>query len=136
ENAHGLNPSMADHNGTTLSASITGVSGYTNLECYINCLADALVGGGSPACGIMLAAEEAMPTESLVQAFPNPSEGVIEVSLRGQGKTTLQVCDMNGKVVHEQTCAGRGTVRLDLRNLPKGVYILRAGTSSRKLVLK
>ncbi|MEZ4406730.1 MAG: hypothetical protein R3A52_09665 [Polyangiales bacterium] len=36
ETAHGLNPNVADHNGTNLSMSMTGVAGYTNLECYLN----------------------------------------------------------------------------------------------------
>lgn len=36
ELVHGLNPNVQDHNGTTLSVSVTGVSGYTNLECYLN----------------------------------------------------------------------------------------------------
>ena len=39
ERAHGLNPAVADHNGTTVSVSMTGVAGYTNLECYLNELA-------------------------------------------------------------------------------------------------
>ncbi|MBK8695395.1 MAG: hypothetical protein IPN17_24755 [Deltaproteobacteria bacterium] len=39
ETAHGTNPSVADHNGTTVSVSMTGVAGYTNLECYLNELA-------------------------------------------------------------------------------------------------
>ena len=55
ELGHGLNPSIQDHNGTQLSLSITGVSGYTNLECYLNCLSDGLVNGQStPSCGIVL----------------------------------------------------------------------------------
>ncbi len=39
ETARGLNPNVADHNGTNLSVSMTGVTGYTNLECYLNELA-------------------------------------------------------------------------------------------------
>ncbi|MCX7853723.1 MAG: hypothetical protein N2383_13225, partial [Caldilineales bacterium] len=34
-----------DHNGTELSVRFTGVTGYTNLECYLNWLADRLVSG-------------------------------------------------------------------------------------------
>ncbi len=41
--ALGLNPNLADHNGSALSLPLTGVSGYTNLEVYLNLLADALV---------------------------------------------------------------------------------------------
>jgi pectate lyase len=44
EIAHGLNPSVQDHNGLTLSLPITGVAGYTNLEVYLNQLADQLAG--------------------------------------------------------------------------------------------
>ncbi len=39
EAAHGLNPAVQDHNGTSVSVSMTGVAGYTNLECYLNELA-------------------------------------------------------------------------------------------------
>lgn len=42
ELAHGLNPAVQDHNGTGLSVACTGVAGYTNLECYLAELADAL----------------------------------------------------------------------------------------------
>lgn len=42
ESAHGLNPNnAADRNGGTLSLPLTGIAGYTNLEVYINLLADA-----------------------------------------------------------------------------------------------
>ncbi|MBI2567023.1 MAG: hypothetical protein HYV63_08345 [Candidatus Schekmanbacteria bacterium] len=40
EQTYGLNPDVQDHNGTQLSVLLTGVSGYTNLECYLNLLAD------------------------------------------------------------------------------------------------
>jgi hypothetical protein len=45
EKAHGLNPAVPDHNGTELSIPMTGIAGYTNLECYLNELADKLVAG-------------------------------------------------------------------------------------------
>jgi hypothetical protein len=32
----GLNPAVQDHNGTSVSVAMTGVAGYTNLECYLN----------------------------------------------------------------------------------------------------
>lgn len=53
ETAQGLINGTQDHNGTQLSIPITGVSGYTNLECYLNCLSDALVHGKTtPECQI------------------------------------------------------------------------------------
>jgi hypothetical protein len=50
--AYGLDPNVADHNGTQLSMPLTGVAGYTNLECYLNLLSEDLVSGN-----ITLAAE-------------------------------------------------------------------------------
>jgi hypothetical protein len=43
EKVHHLNPAIPDHNGTQLSVTMTGKAGYTNLECYLNELADKLV---------------------------------------------------------------------------------------------
>lgn len=45
ETTHGLNPNAPDNNGSELSIPLTGVAGYTNLECYLNELADSLVQG-------------------------------------------------------------------------------------------
>ncbi len=39
----GLNPMVPDHNGNALSLPLTGTAGYTNLEVYLNQLADGLV---------------------------------------------------------------------------------------------
>lgn len=43
---YGLNPAVNDGNGSALSLAYTGVAGYTNLECYLNALADGS-GGAS-----------------------------------------------------------------------------------------
>lgn len=43
EAAHGLNPNTPDHNGTNLSVALTGIAGYTNLECYLNELSGLLI---------------------------------------------------------------------------------------------
>jgi hypothetical protein len=42
----GLNPDVNDANGGALSIAFTGIPGYTNLECYLNALADQLAGVG------------------------------------------------------------------------------------------
>lgn len=44
EIAHGLDPYAQDHNGTQLSVAFTGVEGYTNLEVYLNFLAQQRLG--------------------------------------------------------------------------------------------
>ncbi|MBC7870276.1 MAG: hypothetical protein H7Y09_05505 [Chitinophagaceae bacterium] len=44
EVANNLDPQTQDNNGTQLSEQFTGVEGYTNLEVYLNMLADARLG--------------------------------------------------------------------------------------------
>ncbi len=44
----GLNPAVFDANGSQLSIPFTGVAGYTNLECYLNRLADERAGMENP----------------------------------------------------------------------------------------
>jgi hypothetical protein len=45
ERAHNLDARTPDHNGTNLSRALTGVEGYTNLECYLNELAEERLSG-------------------------------------------------------------------------------------------
>jgi hypothetical protein len=47
EQANGLNPGVFDANGAQLSVAFTGIAGYTNLECYLNQLADSRVVAGN-----------------------------------------------------------------------------------------
>ena len=42
----GMNPDIADPNGSQLSLPLTGQAGYSNLEVYLNLLADSLSGQG------------------------------------------------------------------------------------------
>ena len=47
ERAHGLDPAQQDHNGTSVCRQSLGYDGYTNLEVYLNELADRRVREGS-----------------------------------------------------------------------------------------
>jgi hypothetical protein len=40
---YGLDHTTPDHNGMILSIRLTGYGSYSNLECYLNQLADELV---------------------------------------------------------------------------------------------
>lgn len=126
ELAKGLNPNVQDHNGTQLSQAITGVAGYTNLECYLNCLAEARVFGSSSAvCGITTGTDSAILPNSVWSVFPNPLVDQVSVRFFDEhflGKT-LRLSDSLGRPVFEKT-ADREQV-LDLQRLPAGVYFLK-----------
>lgn len=46
ELAHGLNPSVQDHNGTQLSMPMIGVPGYSNIEVYLHTLSEQRIREG------------------------------------------------------------------------------------------
>jgi hypothetical protein len=135
ETAHGLNPNQQDHNGSDLSLSVTGVAGYTNLEVYLNCLADALVQGGTPACGITLGAANPLPETSFA-LIPNPSTGIVLLELPSQAKSKVLVQDLNGRTLQVAETLGKQQLTLDLRGLASGVYVVRVNGTAKRLVLE
>lgn len=73
--------------------------------------------------------DETMPIASAspLGVFPNPAKGVFE--LRGlSGPADIEVYDMEGRLVVEQSVKGvaGGNQRIDLRQEPAGLYVMRA----------
>ena len=60
-----------------------------------------------------------------VKVFPNPAEGLVNVTAEGLQNITL--IDMMGRIVKEQSASQSATV-VDLSNLPSGLYFLRVMT--------
>lgn len=141
ESAHGLDPSAPDHNGTGLSMTITGVAGYTNLECYLNCLSDALVNGSSvSACGIQISRTDPALLLPQLTVFPNPAtdELWLDASLRKAGfNGTVEVLDATGRLLSAEAVQANGMHlrhRLAVGALPAGIYTLRMGGSAIRFV--
>ncbi len=93
ETANGLNLSVADHNGTNLSVALTGLAGYTNLECYLNQLANAISGAAPVISGTATACINGYFTYSTppiagATYLWTVNSGVI---ISGQGTPTIQV---------------------------------------------
>lgn len=69
---------------------------------------------------------------STLKISPNPSNGFIRVPSESEG--TLQLIDLKGTVVFEQQIQA-GTSELDLKAVNQGVYLVRIGAKTFKLVL-
>lgn len=76
-------------------------------------------------------------------AFPNPSSGVTTVQFATvvNGKTTLEVLDMNGRVVKtlfsKEVVAGElNKVDFDASGLPNGIYITKMVTNNETVIEK
>ncbi|MES2139590.1 MAG: T9SS type A sorting domain-containing protein [Bacteroidota bacterium] len=124
ETAHSLNNGVQDHNGTGLSNSITGINGYTNLECYINCLSDFLVSGQSSfACGITGATsvENINKYEEQVFVYPNPSKGDFTL-LMPKASKEIKVFNSFGQEIYSFATKGLTSLNLDLNE--NGLYVI------------
>ncbi len=130
----GLNPMAQDHNLTNLSVKITGVPGYTNLECYLNCLSDALVQGqSSMECGIkdIVSSVKQEFSESIIfSIIPNPAKDQfvlkylnLQSELLGSG-SIVEIMDLTGKVVYSQKIVYNDS-QIITPSLAAGVYLLR-----------
>jgi hypothetical protein len=74
--------------------------------------------------------EAAGPVKRL---YPNPSKGFLYVEMRTAG--AISVANLTGQIVHHKWLE-QGENRLDLRHLPKGVYVLRSEGVARRFILK
>ena len=74
--------------------------------------------------------EEAGPVKRM---YPNPTTGLVQVEMRTAG--TITVSNLAGQIVHHELLE-QGNNRLNLRHLPKGVYVLSSEGISRRFVLK
>ena len=70
--------------------------------------------------------------------YPNPAKGFVVLEFETlQGNTPLQIFDINGRRVRTLDLkAGREVLKIDLGDLPKGVYAIKFGNAIRKLVVE
>ncbi|MGM9820052.1 MAG: leucine-rich repeat domain-containing protein [Candidatus Onthomorpha sp.] len=70
--------------------------------------------------------------------YPNPSSGFVTIEFVAlQESSSLRVADLGGKVVKTfDIAAGTESIRLDLRDLPSGVYTLMIGNTTKKLIVE
>ncbi len=79
------------------------------------------------------------------QLFPNPSNGFVNISIEKntlQTISSIEITDLSGKLVKspEMIKKGSSNIRIDVSDLPVGVYLVRMQLGeaiySRKLILK
>ncbi len=68
--------------------------------------------------------------------YPNPTTGMIHIK-HDEKLKNIQIFDMVGKLVVNQSCEGETETNIDLSNLPNGVYHVKAvGYNSIKVIKK
>jgi len=75
--------------------------------------------------------EETLEKELLVNTYPNPSDGIVSISVEGPvSGFSYKVSNVIGQVVEQPREVLGQTTSIDLSNLPKGIYMVmvQAGT--------
>ena len=73
-----------------------------------------------------------------VALYPNPAENYTVLKVQGlKEQTKVALFDVRGRKLREfDLAAGTESVRLDLRDLPSGVYTLMIGNTTKKLIVE
>ena len=131
ELSHGLNRLTQDHNGNQLSLQLTGMDGYTNLECYLNCLSDALVSGNSTGnCGINLNittnTSQQTNINQGISISPNPVKDVLDIEFmsKSSSKKTILITNYAGQNVQSADLYDE-KIQISTQSWSSGIYFLR-----------
>ncbi|HEX7413374.1 MAG TPA: T9SS type A sorting domain-containing protein [Bacteroidia bacterium] len=78
-----------------------------------------------------------MASSNAVSIYPNPSNGSFVIEPNSATKQTMQVCDVNDKMVLSQPINGKTTI--DASSLNEGVYnislLSNDGVANKRLVI-
>ena len=83
-----------------------------------------------------VAPEVASTAKAQLLTYPNPTHGVVHVQVVGAAPAPVQVFDTFGVLVRSQPAAAGAETVLSLAGLRAGVYTLRMGTLTQRLVLQ
>lgn len=143
ERTQGLNINAQDHNGTQLSRKLTGVEGYTNLECYLNELSDKLVGTTSipsdPGSGPGTTITEIEPfetnNEAFVKVFPNPATHQFRIEVAGatSEKWEFTLYDWSGRQLLYEPQISTFQKTFQAPSVPNGMYLYRIKIGTRSI---
>jgi hypothetical protein len=72
-------------------------------------------------------------TEKWISVYPNPTNNIINIEwLTKNENHTIQIFDVQGKLVITKTINEKGTI--DLSELNKGVYVIKVGEVAQRIV--
>lgn len=82
-------------------------------------------------------ATKASAATPAAQLFPNPAHGTATLRLpAGTPRLPLTLTDALGRTVRRYPAPAAPETELDLRGLPAGVYVVRCGQLSQRLVME
>ena len=107
---------------TPCSSSTTFLSDYSGNETGENPPDDTL------AAPKFLQAPASIADDDALTVYPNPTDALLHIELRGAGIAEMELYDLQGRVVGANNYSplqGTATATLNVRSVPAGVYLLR-----------
>jgi hypothetical protein len=81
--------------------------------------------------------EEIESASKLIKVYPNPAgEGILNVISQTNTGAAYILVNMNGKAVRKGKISDNGTVKIDVKELKAGLYVLKVGSENVKVVIK
>lgn len=72
-----------------------------------------------------------------IRAYPNPTSGMLFIDLGNRsGEVTMQIMEMNGKVVKEEKRNANGNISTDISDLAVGIYLLKVEMNGQVTTMK
>ncbi|MFC2137318.1 T9SS type A sorting domain-containing protein, partial [Bacteroidota bacterium] len=69
-------------------------------------------------------------SEPFVKVFPNPNTGIFYIEYSGlKNLHNIKIYDLYGKLLNEVKSENIKEIKIDLRKYPKGIYLIKIGTS-------
>jgi len=93
--------------------------------------------GNTNGCAVALGISQISALNTQISIYPNPSNGNFVIETNAADKQTLQVYDVNGRLVLTQSVSGKASI--DASHLPNGIYnvslISNEGITNKRLVI-
>lgn len=130
-----------DGNGSSIELQTALTS---NNNDGVNWVASALAVPGVTVNGFQVFASPGNPNttgintatlaEEELRIYPNPTKDMITIERLNEGLERIQLVSINGKVLNDNQSV-QSTITMDLSNHSNGVYFLRVGNETRKIIL-
>jgi hypothetical protein len=74
---------------------------------------------------------------SAINVWPNPASNILSIQFKGEdARSILRIYNISGQEVYQSRLNGSNQQQVDVSEWPKGVYIISAGNSRRKVVIE
>ncbi|WHF52805.1 T9SS type A sorting domain-containing protein [Chryseobacterium gotjawalense] len=128
------------YSATKTTTTITGINISGNIEIsLVNSNSNRIaIDDMKWTCYSDLATNENTVFKSNFTIYPNPVKNG-ELNISGKDLTnipTAQIFDYSGKLVQTISQPFKNSGKITLKNLPKGIYILKAGNSTAKFIIE